>query len=247
MSVLSNKLCFDIETIAKVQHYHMLTKEEQANWEDKCDRYYQDDRVKYENDSSVGNNWYQGAWTKWAALSPEYSKILCLSVGYWNSEKDEIVTKTYHGKGIPTDEEEKDIIQSFFLIVHKVFMKNNFTHLVGHNLKSFDIPFVLKKALMHGIPYSKFPFHLQLRDKKPWEMEHIYDTKELYRFGSYFLNATLGETCLALGVESPKEGAVSGAEIYSYIYDKENVIDDVITYCEMDVVSTLKVLEKLIS
>jgi hypothetical protein len=248
MSSLVNKLCFDIETIAKTEHYWDLSKEEQENWEDKCERQYLDEKNKFENDSEVECNWYEGCWQKWAATSPEYSKILCIScaVVVEKDSEQEFKTVTYSGKGIPTDEEELETVENFFKLVHKVFNERNYTHLVGHNIKGFDIPFILKKALMHGISYSKFPFQLQLRDRKPWEMDHILDTKEMYRFGSYFLNATLGETCIALGVESPKDGAVKGSEIYSYIYKEENPIDEVKTYCELDVVSTMKVLEKLL-
>lgn len=246
MSVLSKKLCFDIETITKVKHYHELSKEEQCNWETKCDMNFPTDKVKYENDEKYGYNWYQGSWSIHAGLYPEYSKILCLSIGFYDDENKKFVTKTYNGNRIPTNEEEKNILKQFFLTVHKIFNVGNFTHLVGHNIKGFDIPFILRRAIALGIKYSEFPFHLQLRDRKPWEMDHIYDTKELYKFGSFFLNATLSEICLTLGLESPKDGDVSGGEIYSYIYDKENTIDDIITYCEKDVISTLRVLEKLI-
>lgn len=237
-------LSFDIETVAKVQHYTYLDDAWQQAWIERCDIYNSADSKLFENDDSVNYDFYQGCWVKYAALNPDYSRILCISVS--TSDSKQYSSTTFKSDSIPTDEEEKTIIETFFKVLIKMFDVNGYRKFGGHNVKNFDIPFVQKRAMSLGIPYSNFPSSMQTREMKPWEMNHIFDTKELYSFGSYMMKSSLNETCLSLNVPTPKEGEVKGSEIYSHVYEKHGNLKEIYDYCERDTEATLAVYGKLI-
>ena len=86
------------------------------------------------------------------------------------------------------------------------------------------------------------PYKLNFFGKKPWEITHL-DTMELWKFGDYKHYTSLKLLANILGIPSPKEdldGSMVGA-----VYYKDNDIDRIINYCELDVVTTAQVFLKL--
>jgi uncharacterized protein YprB with RNaseH-like and TPR domain len=55
----------------------------------------------------------------------------------------------------------------------------NFHKLCGHNIKEFDVPYICRRAMVHGLT---LPTIIDSAGKKPWEVSHI-DTMELWKFG----------------------------------------------------------------
>lgn len=72
---------------------------------------------------------------------PEYNKILTITVGV--NTKEGIKIENLQGL-------ESDQIKKFFEIVEKDYNKTA-PILCGHNIKNFDLPFIIKRALYHGI------------------------------------------------------------------------------------------------
>lgn len=71
---------------------------------------------------------------------PEYNKILTITVG----------VKTVEGlkiENLPGSEKEQ--IEKFFEIASKLYNKKE-ASFCGHNIKNFDLPFIIKRALHHG-------------------------------------------------------------------------------------------------
>jgi DNA polymerase elongation subunit (family B) len=237
MDVDKKVIAIDIETLALTKDYRELENEGSIlNWEKYCDTYKNEDFKRI----SVSDNidFYQVIWEKMSALNPIYSKILCLSMGFYYD--GEYRSKTLYG-------DEKKIISDFFKLTQKFFVDGNYKILAGHNIKQFDIPFILKRALANGFSYSEFPFMYQIGSKKPWELEYIKDTKEMVNFGGSFFKTSLSELCLMLNLPNPKEG-ISGADIYNFIYNNEDVsyeekMEKICKYCEGDVKSVLDVLK----
>jgi len=112
--------------------------------------------------------------------------------------------------------------------------------LCGHNIKSFDLPYLGKRMLINGInPPSLLPSH----DTKPWEIKAL-DTKEMWNFGSFKGLSSLHLVCTLLGVDSPKLGEVKGSNIHKSFYTDNN-IKEITEYCERDVDSLIEIVSKV--
>ena len=132
MDVDKKVIAIDIETLALTKDYRELENEGSIlNWEKYCDTYKNEDFKRI----SVSDNidFYQVIWEKMSALNPIYSKILCLSMGFYYD--GEYRSKTLYG-------DEKKIISDFFKLTQKFFVDGNYKILAGHNIKQFDIPLI---------------------------------------------------------------------------------------------------------
>jgi DNA polymerase elongation subunit (family B) len=111
--------------------------------------------------------------------------------------------------------------------------------LCGHNAKEFDIPYVCRRAMVHGL---SLPSQLMMRDKKPREIVHK-DTMEMRKFGDYKSYTSLALLCEILDIPTPKDD-IDGSQVSSVYWDDHN-IDRIVHYCKKDVVATAKVYQKL--
>jgi hypothetical protein len=106
--------------------------------------------------------------------------------------------------------------------------------LVGHNHCSFDIPFIWKRAVVHGIkPPLWFP-----RDPKPWS-DTVADTMTLWSGAKG--RVSMERLCRILGIEG--KGGMSGADVWPMV--KEGRIDEVAAYCKADVERTRRIYQRL--
>jgi DNA polymerase elongation subunit (family B) len=110
----------------------------------------------------------------------------------------------------------------------------------GHNIKNFDIPVMMKRMMINGIEPSKL---LPRYDTKPWEVKAI-DTLEVWRAGNPWGLASLELMCAAMGVESSKEGEVTGNRVHD-AYWLDGMLDAIADYCERDVLVLVKIIDKL--
>ena len=86
------------------------------------------------------------------------------------------------------------------------------------------------------------PYKLDLFGKKPWEVPHL-DTLELWKFGDYKHYTSLKLLAHVLGIPSPKED-MDGSMVKDVFYE-ENGLDRIITYCELDVVTTAQIFLRM--
>ncbi len=217
---LEDILFLDIETIPEHKDFDALDDEKKELWEQKS-QYQRKDEISTEE-------FYERAGI-WA----EFGRIICISVGYFNlkGDKREFRVTTFHG-------EEKKLLEDF-----KNLLNSHFGHpkklLCGHNAKEFDFPYIARRMLIHGI---SLPHKLNLFGKKPWEVPHL-DTMELWKFGDYKHFTSLKLMANVLGIPSPKQD-IDGSMVRD-VYYNENDLDRIITYCELDVVTTAQVFLRL--
>lgn len=226
---------FDIETAALKKSYNDLDDRGKNLWIDRC-------MLRYENElkgfGEFCDAFYQHCWEKYSGITPTFSRIICISVAVFDGK--EIHTKSFY------DEDERELIIGFLKIVKKfIGIKKPPYLLAGHNIKNFDIPFVIKRAIINGIEYSTLPEHLQISDKKPWDLGYILDTKELWKCGSHLFNETIDETCWGLDIPSPKS-SLHGGDVYDYIYKGKGTLQDVVNYCENDAHAPIEILRKIL-
>ncbi len=217
---LEDILFLDIETVPEVENYSQLDDPKKELWEQKS-KYQRKDEVSAEE-------FYERAGI-WA----EFGKIICISVGYFNIKgaNREFRVTTFHGN-------ERQLLKEF-----KNLLNDHFSHpknlLCGHNAKEFDFPYIARRMLIHGI---SLPFKLNLFGKKPWEIPHL-DTMELWKFGDYKHYTSLKLMAHVLGIPSPKED-IDGSMVRE-VYYKEQDLDRIITYCELDVITTAQVFLRM--
>lgn len=217
---LDNILVLDIETVPEVADYQDLDDVTKELWAHKT-QYQRKDEITAEE-------FYDRAGI-WA----EFGKIVCISVGYFHNKGDirEFRVTSFFG-------EEPKLLKEFKNLLNTHF--NSPKHLLcAHNGKEFDFPYIARRMIIHGIA---LPYKLDLFGKKPWEVPHL-DTLELWKFGDYKHYTSLKLMAHILGIPSPKED-IDGSMVRD-VYYKEKNIDRIVTYCELDVVTTAQVLLRL--
>ena len=217
---LEHILFLDIETVPETESFDQLDDEKQSLW---------DHKSKYQRkDEFTAEEFYDRAGI-WA----EFGKIVCISVGYFNFKGDvrTFRTTSFHGDEVALLKEFKNLLNTHF---------GSAKHLLcGHNAKEFDFPYIARRMIIHGI---ELPYKLNLFGKKPWEIPHL-DTMELWKFGDYKHFTSLKLLANILGIPSPK-GDIDGSMVRQVYYEEKN-LDRIITYCELDVVTTAQVFLRL--
>jgi hypothetical protein len=217
---LDHILFLDIETVPENEKYDGLDDEKKELW---------DQKSKYQRkDGFTAEEFYERAGI-WA----EFGKIICISVGYFSfkGEARTFRTTSFHGDEVALLKDFKNLLLTHFSAAKHL--------LCGHNSKEFDFPFIARRMIIHGI---ELPYKLNLFGKKPWEISHL-DTMELWKFGDYKHFTSLKLLANILGIPSPKQD-IDGSKVRQVYYEEQD-LDRIITYCELDVVTTAQVFLRL--
>jgi len=98
---------------------------------------------------------------------------------------------------------------------------------VGHSCIGFDIPFLWKRAIIHGVRLpSWLPFN-----PKPWS-ERVFDTMHAWCGGQAYVS--LDELADILGV--PRAETIPGGEVPRAF--QEGRIDEIVAHCHDDIETT---------
>jgi len=220
-----NILFLDIETVSAVSSYSELSEDFRQLWRKKCAQ-FDKDHASLE-DGRIGEY-----YTQKAGIFAEFAKIVCISVGYVN-EKNEAHIKSFAGH------DEAALLNEFSLLLQKYFNKPEQNFLAGHNIKEFDIPFLCRRMVIHGL---ELPALLDISGKKPWQLEYLLDTMDMWRFGDYKNFTSLQLLAAVLGIPSPKDD-IDGSMVGN-VYWSEDGLDRIAAYCERDVLTVIKILAK---
>jgi len=217
---LKKLLFFDIETIGKYKDYSSFKQSdpEGANiWEKKMTR------INYEK-----YNDHSEAYAKQVSLFPEFGQIACLSYGIWKDGDMQIST-------IRNEGDEKEMVKKIATLFYKSASNNMIP--IGWNIKNFDVPWVVRKCLIHGI---QVPTVLSTYEKKPWEVS-VVDLKDIWKSNSS-LDVTFEDAAYSMGIPTPKDD-IDGSQVHSTYWNEE--LDRIVTYCEKDVKTMILMGEKL--
>lgn len=224
---LKNILYFDVESAGQYPSYEEMELQNPrlAKLWAKRAKYFRDNSPEMAKLSDADIYLHK------AGMEAEFGRVICVSFGLIEDNGSARFTSFF-------GEDEKDILVKSNKILSNAAAKG--MKICGHNIKSFDIPFLGKKMLYNGIPPAS---NLQIWDKKPWEVA-ILDTAELFSFGSWS-HKYLGLDLLAcsLGIESPKED-IEGSKVHG-VFWKEKSLERIKDYCERDVDTVIKVLTKI--
>ncbi|RRO15955.1 3'-5' exonuclease [Flavobacteriaceae bacterium 14752] len=224
---LNQVLFLDIETVPEHDNFEDLSPAKQKLWDQKSAYKRRYEAIDDEEISAAEYYKNAGIWA-------EFGKIICISVGIFNTEKNEpeFRIKSYY------NDDENVILKDFSNLLHKHYNTSN-RLLCGHNIKEFDIPYIARRLLIQGKPLPKI---LNLMGKKPWEVPHL-DTLELWKFGDYKHFTSLKLLTEILGIDSPKDD-IDGSQVRSVYYEEKN-LERIVKYCEKDVIAVAQVVLKL--
>ena len=215
-----NKVLFlDIETVPSEYNFEELDSIFQKLWEEKT--------VWQRKDEFTPSEYYK----KKAGIMAEFAKIICISVGYLFTEKDEnhFRIKSFYG------DKEKQILIRFNSLLNTEFNKNQH-QLCAHNGKEFDFPFIARRTLINGL---KLPKLLDIAGKKPWEINHL-DTMELWRFGDYKNYTSIKLLAALFDIPTPKDD-IDGSQVAGVYYQEKN-LERIKIYCQKDTLTVAQLL-----
>ncbi len=223
---LTKILFLDIETVGITYDYNEC-KEKYPRLAEQFSNYFDWFQKRFPEDDGKS---FDYVFSLRSALVPEFSKVVCVSASFV-TDKGEIKSQTF------SSDDESEVLKDSQKLLERCG-KLGF-YLCGHNLKNFDIPMLSKRMVINGIlPPSILPSY----DTKPWEIKAI-DTKELWQFGAYTAIGSLDLMCASMGVESPKDGEITGKHVHE-AYWKKSKLKEIAEYCEKDVKVLIDVIKK---
>lgn len=168
-----------------------------------------------------------------AALFAEFAKVVCITMG--KVKNGILKCKSYYG------ENEEEILKDFCNDITRLQAANPKSLFGGHAIKGFDIPFLMRRCLVHGID---LPSMIDLAHLKPWEV-NVIDTLELWR-GTGFTGAGLINISTALGLPNPKDD-IAGYQVGDVYWNEENKpdLERIRIYCEKDVLTVANVVLRI--
>ena len=144
-----------------------------------------------------------------------------------------------HVFGIDKDgyeEDEKSALQAFLNLMKD--FDPDCDELVGHNIISFDLPFIFQRCLAHSLKARPC---VNLSD---YNVRGVFDTMHRWWLGSR-RNVSLDDIAWALGIESSKTTDVEGSKVFD-LY-QAGKLDLIREYNLNDVRVTRKVYERMVA
>ena len=223
-------LFFDIETVPATPQYGDLDETWQALWAHKARSF-----IKKAPEDISPEDMAQSY--ERAGIYAEFGRIVCISVGIFTRDRDtqqlSVRLKSY------ADADEVALLTDFSEMLNKHYNHPDRHYLCGHNIKEFDVPYICRRLLKHGLP---LPNLLNIAGKKPWETKHLLDTMELWKFGDNKNFTSLKLLAAFFGFPSPKDD-IDGSEVHRVFYE-ENDLPRIARYCEKDVVAVMQLILK---
>ncbi|MBL7803570.1 MAG: 3'-5' exonuclease [Saprospiraceae bacterium] len=225
---LFNILFLDIETVPSVREFDELSEEMQELWAIKSKSLLRNYEGELEFDQLAE------LFGSRAGIYAEFGKIVCVSVGFLTRSPDG-GTPLLRLKSFASHS-EAHLLEDFSELLSK---RPNFA-LCGHNIKEFDIPYLCRRMMINQLP---LPAMLDIAGKKPWEVKHLLDTMEMWKFGDSKSFTSLRLLAAVFDLPSPKDD-IAGGDVASVYWDDRD-LDRIATYCEKDVLATVQLFLRM--
>lgn len=186
-------------------------------------------------------------------LYAEFGKIVCISVGMFRHLKDE--TLEFRVKSFASDD-ECEVLRGFADMLgarrpygnrlygsttsikdrDKVDHRNDPFFLCAHNGREFDYGYLGRRMLICG---QAIPPMLDVAGHKAWDLPHLLDTMDLWKFGDNKGTISLPLLAGVFGIPSPKDD-INGAQV-ARVYWQDKDLSRIVQYCEKDVITTARI------
>ena len=238
---LSTLLFFDLETSSEYESFQHL---EEANprkaklWKEKHDKAKLKDPEKW--------NTYEQSYMEQSPLNAEFGRIVCGSFCYLTTSSvnnGKMIwlgkMKSFYDTQRTETSEVEQVLKPISDLLYNIDRAGKSMRLCGHNIKKFDIPWLIKKMVINKV---NVPVQLQLWGKKPWDITHL-DTSELWSCGVWDGYVSLDTLSCALDVPSPKE-EMHGQYVGRTFWVEANY-EKIKNYCEEDVKCVARICHTL--
>ena len=177
------------------------------------------------------------------SLSATSGRVLSIAVlvagipGFDTAELEERPVECVFG----IDEEGNEQNEKGLLLDFLAFMKDfdvEADEIVGHNLISFDLPYIFQRCLVHRIPAQPFVNYGALN------VRHVYDTMHQWWLGNRRGRVSLDDLAWTLGIESSKTAEVEGSKVFD-LY-QAGKLREIREYNLNDVRLTRKIYQRMV-
>lgn len=127
---------------------------------------------------------------------------------------------------------EEEMLQRFWEVAR------SFYTFVTFNGRAFDAPFLMIRSAAHGIRPSKNLMSYRYLSQQKYGPQHIDLSDQLTFYGAVRRLPKLHFVTKAFGIESPKEGGLSGEEVPKAFHAGR--YEEIARYCMDDVIATKK-------
>ncbi len=177
-------------------------------------------------------------------FSPYTGSIVAIGVLEADSDKGAVYFQAPGEKVEDFEEEgityramdEKGILEQFWKVAEHA------GEFVSFNGRSFDVPFMLARGMVHGVKPSKDLMSNRYLNSQKFGAKHIDLLDQLSYYGAIFKRPNLHVVCRALGVKSPKEEGVTGDDVTALFAEKKYL--DIARYNSRDLFSTREVFKR---
>lgn len=221
-------LFLDIETVREHKTYEDFAQVRATHqWERVAKRHMADENLTPAE-----------AYERKAALYVEYGMIVSICVGNFDSDFN-------HKIGALSDPNEKVLLEKFADYLNKYYQKFPETIICGHNIKEFDLPYIIKRMIKYKI---RIPAILKnYMSAKSWDQKATDTLYDWRMAGPRFMS--LDGIAEYLGIESSKTGEVTGEGLGEYYWNHpdspEVKIQKINTYCKADVRVSMELAKRL--
>jgi predicted PolB exonuclease-like 3'-5' exonuclease len=229
---IKNFLFLDIETVREYRTYTEFSQyRSTAQWERLAKKMMADENLTPAE-----------SYQKKGALYVEYGKVVSVAFGKFVSENGDDFTKKI---GALADPSEETLLRKVADFLNKKYDENPDVILCGHNIKEFDIPFLIKRMIKYNI---KLPVVLKnYLSAKSWDQKATDTLYDWRMAGNRFMS--LDAIAEYLGIPSSKTGEVSGDGLGEFYWNDPQPIEVKIaainTYCKEDVRALMDLAKRL--
>lgn len=226
----THTLFIDIETVSQYVDYDQLDERHRSLWQRKAAL------LRRHGNPPESDEDFASLYSGRAAIYAEFGKVIVISAGLmqYADYGPVLRIKSFFGH------DEKKILSDFSTLLNEGSQAFHVQHLCGHNIREFDVPYLCRRMTVQQI---QLPTLLNISGKKPWEVRHLVDTMEYWKFGDYKNYTSLDLLAHILNIPSPKndmDGSLVGAA-----YWQEDALEKIRMYCERDVLTVAQVYLRL--
>ncbi|WP_230688183.1 ribonuclease H-like domain-containing protein [Hymenobacter jeongseonensis] len=231
----------DIETVPGHATHAELPAAHQSLWKKFCEKRHARELADGQSHEELFAN---------GGLYAEFGKIVCISVGKFYQRADE--TLEFKVKSFASDD-ECEVLRGFARALGEAKpygtklptatttrqhddAKRIGHYLCAHNGREFDYGYLGRRMLICG---QAIPTMLDIAGYKGWDLPHLLDTMDLWKFGDFKGTISLALLAGVFGIPSPKDD-IDGSQV-GHTYWTEKDLKRIVTYCEKDVITTARV------
>ena len=231
----------DIETVPAHASHAELPAAHQPLWKKFCEKRHAKELADGQTHEELFSH---------GGLYAEFGKIVCISVGkfyYLPDDTLEFKVKSY------ASDDECEVLRGFARALGEAKPygtklpdassirqhddpKRVGHYLCAHNGREFDYGYIGRRMLVCG---QQIPPMLDVAGYKSWDLPHLLDTMELWKFGDFKGTISLPLLAGVFGIPSPKDD-IDGSQV-GHTYWIEKNLARIVKYCQKDVETTARI------